>query len=79
MESASDAACVAVPEAFVEVDAHGGLVVVVERAEDVLLVPGRVVADAILVEEAAGVRGVGGVLRGLIPHRLHSRVCCAVS
>ena len=50
----------AVPEALVEVDAHGGLVVVVERAEDVLLVFGRVVADAVGVEEVAGVRGVGG-------------------
>lgn len=60
MESSSDAACVAVPEAFVEVDAHGGLVVVVERAEDVLLVPGRIVAYLVGVEEAAGVRGVGG-------------------
>ena len=60
MESASDAACVAVPEALVEVDAHGGLVVVVERAEDVLLVFGRIVAYLVGVEEAAGVRGVGG-------------------
>lgn len=60
MESASDTACVAVPEAFVEVDAHGGLVVVVEWAEDVLLVSGWVVADVVGVEEAAGVRGVGG-------------------
>jgi len=51
---------VAVPEAFVEVDAHGGLVVVVERTEDVLLVFGWVVADVVGVEEAAGVRGVGG-------------------
>jgi hypothetical protein len=51
---------VAVPDALVEVDAHGGLVVVVERAEDVLLVPGRVVAYPVGVEEAAGVRGVGG-------------------
>lgn len=60
MESSSDAACVAVPDALVEVDAHGGLVVVVERAEDVLLVLGRVVAYLVGVEEAAGVRGVGG-------------------
>lgn len=60
VESASDAACVAVPEALVEVDAHGGLVVVVERAEDVLLVFGWVVAYLVGVEEAAGVRGVGG-------------------
>ncbi|EGE72737.1 hypothetical protein HMPREF9338_01031 [Cutibacterium acnes HL096PA2] len=44
MESSSDTACVAVPDALVEVDAHGGLVVVVERAEDVLLVSGRIVA-----------------------------------
>jgi len=51
---------VAVPYALVEVDAHGGLVVVVEWAEDVLLVPGWVVTDAVGVEEAAGVRGVGG-------------------
>jgi hypothetical protein len=51
---------VAVPEAFVEVDAHGGLVVVVEWAEDVLLVSGWVVAYPVGVEEAAGVRGVGG-------------------
>lgn len=50
----------AVPDALVEVDAHGGLVVVVERAEDVLLVPGRIVAYLVGVEEAAGVRGVGG-------------------
>lgn len=60
MESSSDAACVAVPDALVEVDAHGGLVVVVERAEDVLLVLGRIVAYLVGVEEAAGVRGVGG-------------------
>jgi hypothetical protein len=60
VESSSDAACVAVPYALVEVDAHGGLVVVVERAEDVLLVPGLVVAYLVGVEEAAGVRGVGG-------------------
>ncbi|WMT83833.1 hypothetical protein [Cutibacterium phage CAP 6-3] len=59
-EASSDTACVAVPDALVEVDAHGGLVVVVERAEDVLLVPGRVVAYLVGVEEAAGVRGVGG-------------------
>jgi hypothetical protein len=51
---------VAVPEALVEVDAHGGLVVVMERAEDVLLVPGWVVPYLVGVEEAAGVRGVGG-------------------
>lgn len=50
----------AVPYTLVKVDAHGGLVVVMEWAEDVLLVPGRVVADAVGVEEAAGVRGVGG-------------------
>ena len=50
----------AVPDALVEVDAHGGLVVVVEWAEDVLLVPGRVVPYPVGVEEAAGVRGVGG-------------------
>lgn len=60
MESSSYAACVAVPDALVEVDAHGGLVVVVERAEDVLLVSGRIVAYLVVVEEAAGVRGVGG-------------------
>jgi len=59
-ESASDTACVAVPDALVEVDAHGGLVVVVERAEDVLLVPGRVVPYPVGIEEAAGVRCVGG-------------------
>jgi len=51
---------VAVPDALVEVDAHGGLVVVVERAEDVLLVLGRIVAYPVGVEEAAGVRGAGG-------------------
>lgn len=62
MESASDTACVAVPDALVEVDAHGGLVVVVKRAEYVLLVFGRIVADVVGVEEVAGVRGVGGVL-----------------
>ena len=50
----------AVPDALVEVDAHGGLVVVVERAEYVLLVPGRIVTYLVGVEEAAGVRGVGG-------------------
>lgn len=60
MESASDTACVAVPDALIKVDAHGGLVVVVERAEYVLLVPGRIVADPVGVEEAASVRGVGG-------------------
>lgn len=60
MKSSSDTACVAVPDALVEVDAHGGLVVVVEWAEDVLLVPGRVVAYLVGVEEVAGVRGVGG-------------------
>ena len=49
----------AVPDALVEVDAHGGLVVVVERAEDVLLVFGRIVPYVVGVEEAAGVRGVG--------------------
>lgn len=59
-ESASDTACVAVPDPLVEVDAHGGLVVVVERAEDVLLVFGWVVAYLVGVEEAASVRGVGG-------------------
>ena len=69
----------AVPDALVEVDAHGGLVVVVEWAEDMLLVPGRIVPYVVGVEEAAGVRGVGGVLRGLIPHRLHSMACCVVS
>jgi len=51
---------VAVPDALVEVDAHGGLVVVVERAKDVLLVSGRIVPYPVGVEEAAGVRGVGG-------------------
>ena len=60
MESASDTACVAVPYSFCEVDAHGGLVVVVKRAEDVLLIPGWVVPYPVGVEEAAGVRGVGG-------------------
>ena len=34
--------------------------VVVERAEDVLLIPGRIVTYTVGVEEAAGVRGVGG-------------------